>query len=74
MPRHPKADKPVEKTINIPTSVCTKVDLILFSELEMRVPHGAWSRYICNLIDQDLARRQSEKTTPPTAGQVLIGD
>lgn len=57
MPRAPKADRPVEKTISIPQSICTKVDLILWSELENRVPHGAWSRYIINLIEADLEQR-----------------
>jgi hypothetical protein len=57
MPRPPRADRPVEKTINIPRSTCTKIDLILWSELEGKVPHGAWSRYINTLIEADLSER-----------------
>lgn len=61
MPRPKLAIRPVEKTVNIPTDLCTKVDLLLFSELEGRVPHGAWSKYVCGLIDFDLKLRASQK-------------
>ena len=57
MPRPRKAIRPVEKTINLPSDLCTKVDLLLWSELENKVPHGAWSRYAQELIGADLARR-----------------
>lgn len=57
MPRAPRADRPVEKTVNIPQSICTRVDLLLFSELEGKVPHGAWARYINGLIEADLEER-----------------
>lgn len=59
MPRPPRADKPIEKNISLPTSLCTKVDLILWSDLEERVPHGAWARYVQELIEQDLTRRSN---------------
>lgn len=61
MPRPKLAIRPVEKNINLPQTICTKVDLILFSEIEGRVPHGAWSRYVCNLIEADLKARAERK-------------
>lgn len=54
MARPPKAIRPVEKTINLPSDLVAKVDLILFSELEGKVPHGAWSRFVTGLIEQAL--------------------
>ena len=57
MPRPLKADRPVEKSINLPTSICTQVDLLLWSELEEKVPTGAWSKYVRALIEKDLAER-----------------
>lgn len=57
MPRPPKAVRPIEKKINLPEDIVTKVDLILWSDLESRVPHGAWSRYTLNLIERDLKER-----------------
>lgn len=57
MGRPAKAIRPIEKKINIPEDLTVQVDLILWSELEQRVPHGAWSRYIISLIEDDLKRK-----------------
>lgn len=57
MPKPPRADRPVEKTLSLPSSLVVKVDLILFSELEGKVPHGAWRDYVVGLIEQDLERK-----------------
>lgn len=56
MPQPFKADRPIEKTISIPTSIHTRVELQLFSELEGRVPHGAWSRLTSKLLEEWLAK------------------
>lgn len=50
MPRPRLVDRPVEKTISIPSSITTKVDLLLHSELEGRVPHGKWSELVGQLL------------------------
>jgi hypothetical protein len=57
MPKPRKAVRPIEKTINLPETLVVQVDLILWSELEQRVPHGAWARYVQNLIEADIACR-----------------
>lgn len=49
----------VEKSISLPETVTTRVDILLYSPLEARVPHGAWSRYITELITKDLMRRST---------------
>ena len=49
----------IEKSISISEDLTTKVDLMLYSPLEGRVPHGAWSRYITELINKDIAERNS---------------
>lgn len=56
MPKAKKAIQPVEKSISIPEDIAARVDLMLFSEVEGRVPHGAWARYITGLIRADLDR------------------
>lgn len=58
MARPKKAIASIEKTICIPLPIVAKVDLLLFSELEGKVPHGAWARYVSGLIAADLARRE----------------
>ncbi len=56
MPRPAKVDRPVEKSISLPESLCVQVDLILWSELEQRVPHGAWAKYVKRLVEEDLQK------------------
>ena len=56
MGRPKKAIRPIEKNISLPEDICARVDLMLYSELEQRVPHGAWSRYITELIRKDLTK------------------
>jgi hypothetical protein len=58
MARPRKAVRPIEKNISIPEDLVCKVDLRLFSELEGRVPHGAWSRYVSGLIRKELAEAE----------------
>lgn len=65
MPRPRKAIRPLEKTVNIPSDLAAKVDLLLYSETEERVPHGAWAKYITSLIEADIARRQATATARP---------
>jgi hypothetical protein len=43
---------PVEKKLSLPSNLVADVELQLFSELEGRVPHGAWSRLITGLLQQ----------------------
>ena len=60
MPRPRKAIRPIAKTISLPEDLVAQVDLILFSEVEGKVPFAAWQKYIENLIRADLARRSKE--------------
>lgn len=56
MPRPRKAIRPVEKNISLPQDLVLKVDLLLYSELEGKVPFGAWQRYVERLIREDLLK------------------
>ena len=57
MPRPRKAIRPVEKNISLPEDLVARVDLELYSDLEGKVPFGAWQRYVEGLIRADLERR-----------------
>ena len=61
MPKPRKAIRPVEKSISLPQDLCAKVDLLLYSEVEERVPHGSWAKYVQDLIEADLAQRAQVK-------------
>lgn len=50
MPRPPRLMRPVRKNLAVPEDIAARVDLELFSELEGRVPHGAWSKFVTELI------------------------
>lgn len=58
MARPKLINRPREKTLSLPETLVEKVDKLLFSELESRVPHGAWSRYVTNLIEADMYERE----------------
>lgn len=58
MARPKKTDRPIEKNLSLPSSIVARVELELFSELEGRVPFGAWQKYIVSLIEADLAKKE----------------
>lgn len=57
MPRPRKAVPSVEKNLSLPRDLVIAVDLELFSELEGKVPFGAWGKYVERLIREDLTKR-----------------
>jgi len=59
MARPRKAIRPIEKNISLPQDVVARVDLELYSELEGKVPFGAWQKFIERLIRAELARLDS---------------
>ena len=61
MARPRKTDRPIEKNLSLPQSLVTRVELELFSELEGRVPFGAWQRYVVRLIESDLATAEQHR-------------
>jgi len=61
MGRPLKTDRPREKNISLPGSLAMRVDLELFSVLEGKVPFGAWQRYIVQLVEADLRKRDAAR-------------
>lgn len=61
MARPRKAVPSVSKEISLPMPLVVKVDLLLFSQIEGKVPFGAWQKYLVTLIEADLARREKHK-------------
>lgn len=59
MPRPRKTDRPIEKNLSLPSSLVARVELELYSDLEGKVPFGAWQRYVTGLIEADLARKDA---------------
>lgn len=57
MPRPRFVVRPIEKNISLPEDLVAKVDLVLYSDLEGKVPFGAWKLYVQGLIERDLRAR-----------------
>ena len=56
MPRPKKTDRPVEKNISLPTSIVARCELEMYSELERKLPFGAWQKFLTGLINEHFAR------------------
>lgn len=57
MPRVKRVDRPVRLEITLPESVSAAVELELFSDIEGRVPYGARSKLLEQLLRQWLSSR-----------------
>lgn len=58
MPRPLKSIRPLKKSISIPEELAARVDLLLYSELEQKVPYAAWSQLIERLLEKHLSELQ----------------
>jgi len=57
MPR-PKAIEPSERVyFHLPSALHTKIKLALFSEVEGRVPYGAWADLLIPLLNEKFSHR-----------------
>lgn len=62
MPRRKQINPSVGKHLKLPAELVLEVELQLFSELEGRVPFGAWQRLITRLLQEHLQQsRQAEQ-------------
>lgn len=65
MPRPKSATPRVDKKLTLSSDVVARVELELFSDLEGRVPYGAWATFVEGLIMQHFAaaKRREELAT-----------
>lgn len=61
MPKPKKAIPSITKNVCLPEPLVRRIDLILYSTLEDRVPHGAWSRFLITAIEEKLKRMEHEE-------------
>ena len=71
MPKPKSIDPGVSKNISIPESVVSRVDSVLFSYTEARVPHGAYSRLITMLLRQWLQKFPTAEVRTSPAEELL---
>jgi hypothetical protein len=56
MPRTRRVNHPIEKKISLPADIVTAVELELWSDLEGKVPYGAWSKLVERLLRDHLRK------------------
>lgn len=61
MPRPASINKPIEKKLSLDAELVAKVELALFSDLEGRVPYGAWSGLIEQLLREHFNRAERQR-------------
>lgn len=60
MSRRPNLIPPVQLNVALPLDVHTQLTAHLYSELEGRVPHGAYSRFLVDLIKTHFSGKELE--------------
>lgn len=62
MPRPRRTIRPTSLLTSIPEDLRARLDLKLYSPIEGRIPHGAYSEYLCTLIRADLDKTTQKET------------
>ena len=52
MPRRPNLDRPTRLELRLPESLRTKLDLLLYSELESKVPQGKYQAFFIDRLTE----------------------
>lgn len=61
MARPASINKPIEKKLSLDAGLVACVELALFSDLEGRVPYGAWSGLIEQLLREHFNRAERQR-------------
>lgn len=62
MPRRANIDPPTRLELKLPESVRTKLDLLLYSELEKRVPQGRYQAFFLDRLTEFFEWKRLELT------------
>ncbi|MGH9438465.1 MAG: hypothetical protein ACRD22_11365 [Terriglobia bacterium] len=57
--KRPNIIRPVSLHMTLPENVRVKLDLYLYSTVEGRVPHGAYNKFIAELISKFFAQMEN---------------
>lgn len=62
--RRPNILRPTKLNLAIPEDIRAKLDLHLWSEVEGRIPKGAYSKLIIQLLTDYLSKREKPNAQP----------
>lgn len=65
MARPKRAVRPVEKSLSLPQDIADRIELMLWSDLEGKVPHGAFSKFIEQAVREWFVKRTVEVIIHP---------
>ncbi len=71
MPKPPNIDRPREVHLTLPESVYGKLSLHLWSDLENRIPLGAWQRFFVARINEYFYATRLDLTPFGIEGSVM---
>ena len=71
--RQPNPNKSIERKIQFPERLDTELQLLLYSEVEQRVPYGALSRLVVPVMEQFLTKLKEERKQGTRAEQAHRG-
>lgn len=57
MAKPARIDRPIKKNLSLPESLVTRVELLLYNEVEKKVPFGAWQELVTRLLDEWLLQQ-----------------
>ncbi len=60
MGRPRQTTKSILHNVSLPEPLAAKLALELFSELEMKVPHGAYKEFFTNLVQEYFDRKEAQ--------------
>lgn len=74
MARPASINKPIEKKLSLDAELVARVELALFSDLEGRVPYGAWSGLIEQLLREHFNRAERQRALSEALQVAAISD
>ena len=74
MARPPSSIPMVRQNLTIPAEMAARIDLLLFSELEGRVPQGAYQTFFTRLLREYFESNELDLTPYGLAGMSVRGN
>lgn len=65
MPRRPNLERPVPLNLKLPESMRARLDLLLWSSVEGRVPRGAYQSFFIGLLTEHLEHLAEKPNVQP---------
>lgn len=65
MPKRPNIDRPVALKLMLPETLRGRIDILLWSHVEGKVPYGAYNRFFIGLINEHFDKLKESVDVQP---------